>query len=162
LLVLQQALLDHGWGPKPLRRFTVQFPKPRAIQAPACEDRVVHHALMGVVVPVVRASVPAGELCLQTRVGGACRQLRNHGDAARGPAAMGTPWVLQGDIAAFLPVRHSILMGRVRRVVRDPDVLWLFETIIRNTAGYNGVGCPWGALPRNGWPTSILTLWTTC
>ncbi len=147
LLGLQQALLDHGWGPKPLRRFTVQFPKPRAIQAPACEDRVVHHALMGVVAPLFeRRFRPESYACRQglgvhaascatTEMLRAARRRWEH------------PWVLQGDIAAFFAsIDHSILMGRVRRVVRDPDVLWLFETIIRNTAGYNGVGLPLGSL----------------
>ena len=37
-------------------------------------------------------------------------------------------------------------MQRVSRLFKDPDVLWLFETLIRKCHGYDGVGLPLGSL----------------
>lgn len=148
LLGLQQALLDHGWGPKPLRRFQVTIPKPRTIQAPACEDRVVHHALMRIVMPIFERRFRPESFACRKGMGihGASRMTTAALRAAR--ARWGAAYVLKGDISAyFASIDHDILLQRLRRVISDPDVLWLFETIIRKTAGYvDGCGLPLGSL----------------
>lgn len=147
LLGLQQALVDHGWGPKPLRLFSVTEPKPRVIQAPACEDRIVHHALMRVVKPYFERRFRAETCACRKGLGihAASRMTTAHLRAAA--ARWGHPYILKCDVSAFfLSIDHEILMQRVSRLFKDPDVLWLFETLIRKCHGYDGVGLPLGSL----------------
>lgn len=57
------------------------------------------------------------------------------------------PYILKGDVSVyFANIDHDILLRRVRRLVADPGVLWLFETIVREAPGYDGVGIPLGSL----------------
>ena len=46
-------LLDGSWSPSPMRCFGIRDPKPRTIHAPAFQDRVVHHAIMNKVGPIL-------------------------------------------------------------------------------------------------------------
>ncbi len=52
LLLLQRELEDGSYRPGPYRTFQVMDPKPRQISAAPFRDRVVHHALTGVLEPV--------------------------------------------------------------------------------------------------------------
>ena len=52
LLALQRELESGAYRPGAYRSFTVREPKPRLISAAPFRDRVVHHALTGVLEPV--------------------------------------------------------------------------------------------------------------
>ena len=49
---LNEELTSFTYKPKPLRRFVIRDPKTRVIHASAFRDRVVHHALLNVIVPI--------------------------------------------------------------------------------------------------------------
>ncbi len=53
LLKIQTALQQQYWKPSPYRVFTIYERKPRQISAAPFRDRVVHHALMNVVEPLI-------------------------------------------------------------------------------------------------------------
>lgn len=147
LLGLQQALLDHGWGPKPLRRFQVTLPKPRMIQAPACEDRVVHHALMRVMIPLFERRFRPESFACRKGMGIHAASRMTTASLRAASARWERPYILKGDVSSyFASIDHDILMRRVRRVISDPDALWLFETIVRKAPGYDGRGLPLGSL----------------
>lgn len=55
LLRLQERLLDGSWTPGPYRQFTIYDRKPRLISAAPYADRVVHHALVAHIEPVLDA-----------------------------------------------------------------------------------------------------------
>ena len=56
LLTLQRQLRAKTYRPGGYRRFEILDPKPRIISAAPFRDRVVHHALCAVVVPLVERS----------------------------------------------------------------------------------------------------------
>lgn len=108
---------------------------------------MVHHALMRHVVPVfVRRFRPESFACRKgmgihpaSRL--TTRMLRE------ASARWKHPYVLQDDVSSyFASINHDILMTRLRRVLSDKDALWLFETIIQEAPGYDGVGLPLGSL----------------
>ena len=53
LLRLQQELRDRTYQPEAYRAFEIRDPKPRLISAAPYRDRVVHHALCNVIVPLL-------------------------------------------------------------------------------------------------------------
>jgi len=55
LFRLQEALLAQTYRPGPYTHFPIRDPKPRVISAAPFRDRVVHHALVGVIEPIFEA-----------------------------------------------------------------------------------------------------------
>lgn len=148
LFDIQDALTGKTWAPGPQREFVVREPKLRAIQAPPFADRVVHHALVGVVGPhFERRFISDSYACRQGK--GTQRAVarvqhflrvakRNHGDGI---------YVMQADISRyFASIRYDVLMREAARVISDPDVLWLWRRIVAGYGHENGVGLPVGAL----------------
>lgn len=146
LFNLQKQLLGHTWTPAPCRLFTVREPKLRLIQAPYFGDRVVHHALMDVVSPVFERRFIHDSYACRDNKGTHAASRRTTEFLRQATAAWERPWVLKADISKyFQSINHDLLLQRVRRVVSDPDVLWLFERVIRH-GGYDECGLPIGAL----------------
>jgi len=55
-------------------------------------------------------------------------------------------YILQADISKyFASINHNILLSILRRTIRDKNVTWLMERIIRHS-GFDDVGIPVGAL----------------
>lgn len=52
LYKLQWELLTHAYNPRSLKTFTVRDPKTRKISAANFRDRVVHHALCNIILPI--------------------------------------------------------------------------------------------------------------
>jgi retron-type reverse transcriptase len=49
---IQERLVSHTYRPGPYTSFRIRYPKPRLISAAPLQDRVVHHALCNVIVPL--------------------------------------------------------------------------------------------------------------
>lgn len=146
LVDIQNRLIWHAWEPGRWTHFTIHEPKRREICAPPFKDRVVHHALVRVTEPLFeRRFIDHSYAC---RVGKG-----THAAAARALALTrkarrnwGDYWVLKCDIAKCFPsIRHDVAKGIIRKVVRDSDTLWLWDTII-DKSGYEERGIPIGAL----------------
>ena len=56
LLQLHQALKTHTYKPGKYQTFQVYSPKPRLISAAPYRDRVVHHALCNIILPIFERS----------------------------------------------------------------------------------------------------------
>jgi len=125
LLSLQRELLARTYAPGPYRAFTIREPKARLISAAPYRDRVVHHALMSVLEPVVDARLAHD--CYACRRGkGSHSALDRYTQYARR-----FPYVWHGDIRKFFPsLDHEILKGLLARMVKDSAVLWLAGRII--------------------------------
>lgn len=146
IITLQNELMWKTWKPSRCRQFYVYEPKKRLISAPAFRDRVVHHAVVYVIEPLFeRKFIDRSFAC---RVG--------KGTHAAHEAVIKTlrkycrkynrVWVLQTDISKyFASINHDILLSILRRTIRDKNVIWLMERIIRNS-GFDDVGIPVGAL----------------
>ena len=125
---LQEELTIKTYQPGEYRTFRIYDPKPRLISAAPYRDRVVHHALCNVIVPLIERSFI--ETSYANRVGyGNHRALRKFTQYARS-----SHYILQCDIQKYFPsIHHSTLKGIIRRKIRCRSTLWLIETIIDNS-----------------------------
>ena len=122
---LQTELTAQTYHPGPYRTFQVMEPKRRMISAAPYRDRVVHHALCNIIVPIFERTFIGDSYA--NRVGyGTHRALRRFTQFARSHR-----YVLQCDIRKYFPsIDHAILKAAIRRKIKCPDTLWLIDTII--------------------------------
>ena len=125
LVQLQAELESKSYSPGSYRTFHIQDPKPRLISAAPYRDRVVHHALCQIIIPIFEKSFIGDSYA--NRVGlGTHRALRRFTDFARS-----SRYILQCDIKKYFPsIDHKILKQLIRRKIKCPDTLWLIEILI--------------------------------
>ena len=128
LLQLQTELQKHTYQPGNYRTFEIIDPKPRLISAAPYRDRVVHHALCNVIVPLIERSFIDDSYA--NRVGyGTHKALRRAVQFARSRR-----YVLQCDIRKYFPsIDHTILKQQLRRRLKGRATLRLIDTIIDNS-----------------------------
>ena len=125
LLLLRQELADGTYRPGGFRTHWITRPKPRLISAAPYRDRVVHHALMNILEPILdRHFHPHSYACRQGK--GA------HAAADRVQTLLGKHrFYLQCDVRKFFPsIDHEILKGMFRRLIKDGRVLELMDRIV--------------------------------
>lgn len=144
VLALQRELLAMTWRPGPFRTFTVFEPKERRIAAAPMRDRVVHHALCGLLAPVFEAD--AIEHSYACRVGKGA-----HRAAARARTlAQRHRYFLKADVRrCFDSIDHAVLLRMLAERVGNTRVLELLARIIAHQ--------PPGATPGRGIPIGNLT-----
>jgi retron-type reverse transcriptase len=125
LFTLQKELQTHTYRPGDYRTFQIRDPKPRLISAAPYRDRVVHHALCNIIMPILERSLIADTYA--NRIGyGTHRALRRFTQFART-----SKYILQCDIRKYFPsIDHLILKNQIRRKIKCADTLWLIDTII--------------------------------
>lgn len=128
LIRLHTELSEKTYQPGPYTTFDIYEPKRRMISAAPYRDRVVHHALCNIVVPLVERSFIDDSYA--NRLGyGVHRGLRRFIQFMRS-----SRYVLQCDLAKYFPsIDHEILKAKVRRKIKCPDTLWLIDRIIDNS-----------------------------
>lgn len=122
---LQQELQSQTYQPGTYRSFRIFEPKPRLISAAPYRDRVVHHALCNIVVPIFERTFVIDSYA--NRLGfGTHRALHRFTEFTRS-----NQYILQCDIRKYFPsIDHEILKSILRRKVKCVDTLWLIDTII--------------------------------
>ena len=146
LLEIQQELMSYKYSPAGYRQFHIYDRKPRCISAAPFRDRVVHHALMNIVEPLVDRTFI--DDCYASRKGKGVHAAvdRYQGYAKRFHYAM------KLDIVSYFPsIKHDILKRKLRCRIKDSNVLWLFDQIIDSTQSDSprprpGYGLPIGNL----------------
>jgi RNA-directed DNA polymerase len=125
LFTLQTELRNQTYQPGAYRTFEVRDPKPRIISAAPYRDRVVHHALCNVVMPLLEKSLISDTYA--NRVGyGTHMALKRFTHFARSHR-----YCLQCDIQKYFPsIDHEILKALIRQKIKCPETLWLIDTII--------------------------------
>ncbi|OUL23959.1 RNA-dependent DNA polymerase [Nostoc sp. RF31YmG] len=128
LIRLQQQLTDKTYQPGAYRTFHLINPKSRLISAAPYRDRVVHHALCNIIVPIFERTFIHDSYA--NRIGfGTHRALRKFTTFARN-----SRYILQCDIKKYFPsIDHIILKQLIRRKIKCPDTLWLIDTLIDNS-----------------------------
>ena len=145
-----QGQLDAGtWRPGAVTRFRIHDPKPRTISVAPFRDRVVHHALMGALEPVLDRAMVHESF--------ACR--RGKGTHAALDHAQGLVrrwgWFVKLDVArCFDSVRHDLVLGRLERRVKDRRVLGLCASILEGPPSDLDAD---PTTPRRGLPIGSLT-----
>jgi len=141
LRLLHEGLLRGDYPVGRMRRFTIRDPKPRVIHAPCFRERVLHHALVAQMGPVMdRALVHDVYAC---RIGKgahvAVQRVQHH--------ARRWPWYAQIDIRQyFSSIDHRALLGLIARKFSDHDLLALVARIVAAHENAPGRGLPIGAL----------------
>jgi len=147
LLNIHNHLVWGSWQPGRAREFRIYEPKQRDIQAPPFADRIVHHALIGVVEPFFERRFIHHSYACRTGKGAqrACRAVQGMiRQTQRGGA---TPWLVKADIKAFFAsIDHDVLFRAIRRVITCRRTLALWRTITSAYGHEHGVGVPVGAL----------------
>ncbi len=125
LLSLQEVLLSLTYKPGPYRNFIIFEPKRRLVSAAPFRDRVVHHALCRVIEPIWEARFHSHSYACRVGKGTHAAVDKAHQWVRR------YPYVFHGDIVKYFPsIDHQILMGLITKKIRDPEVIWLAQTIL--------------------------------
>ena len=128
LLKIQQELRDKTYQPGSYRTFHLRDIKSRLISAAPYRDRVVHHALCNIIIPIFERTFISDTYA--NREGyGTHKALRRFTAFARS-----SRYVLQCDIKKYFPsIDHEILKQLIRRKIKCKDTLWLIDKIIDNS-----------------------------
>jgi RNA-directed DNA polymerase len=130
LLDLQEALRTKEYRPGPYVSFAIHEPKRRLISAAPFADRVVHHALCNVIEPLFERRFLADSYANRKGKGTHAALDRCQAFARR------YPYVLPCDVKQFFPaIDHALLLETLQRVIVDPHVLWLCQTILASGVG---------------------------
>lgn len=121
--------------------FWIHDPKLRRILAPSFRDRILHHAMMRVMAPVLERSLVDDTFACRTGKGTLAAVHRAQAHARR------SPWFVKADVRSyFASIDHGVLAGLLRRRFRDPGLLGLCERVLSRVPDGPGRGLPIGAL----------------
>lgn len=130
LLSLQEELQSKTYKPGAYHSFFIHDPKKRLISAAPFRDRVVHHALCRVMEPIWEARFIHDSYANRVEKG-THRALDRAQELSRK-----YKYVLQCDVRQFFPsIDHAILMNEFTRLIKDKDLLWLCEAILKSGEG---------------------------
>lgn len=125
LYQLQNELQGKNYKPGEYTTFHIYDPKPRLISAAPFRDRVVHHALMNIVAPLLERSFIFHSYANRRRKG-THRAIRRYQNYSRQ-----YDFVLKCDIKKYFPsIDHAILKSLIRKRIACQQTLWLIDTII--------------------------------
>ncbi len=125
VLQLQRELRDQTYTPGGYREKIITRPKARLISAAPFRDRVVHHALCGVVMPLFERRM-IHDLYSNRPGKGTHAAIRRCQEFCRSH-----PYVLKCDVRKFFPsMDHAILKGILRRTIRCRATLALLDKVI--------------------------------
>ena len=123
------------------RRFRIRDPKPRIIHAPCFRERVLHHALMAHIGPVLDRALVDDTYACRTGKGALTAVYRAQHHTRR------WPWWAKIDIRSyFASIDHAILKALLARKLKDPGLLALIGRIVDAHEDTPGKGLPIGAL----------------
>lgn len=133
IIALHEALVNKTYTTGTYINFPVFDKKERIVSRLPFIDRIVHHAAMLIVEPLLTSMLVADTYsCIKGR--GTHKASYALKKALRNKAA--TTYYLQLDIKKFYPsVDHDILKTLLRRKFKDQDLLWLFDNIIDSASG---------------------------
>ncbi len=134
LLLIRQMLINKTFTTSKYTTFKVYEPKERVIsRLPYFPDRIIHHAIVNVIGPILTATFTADTYsCIKGRgVHGALNKLTHYLKDEQS-----TRYCLQIDAEKFYPsINHDILKSLLRRKINDVDLLWLLDDIIDSAPG---------------------------
>lgn len=139
---IRDAIIGGTWTPQPYRKFELyNYTKRREIEAPAYQDRIVHHMIHQVLEPLFERRFIYDSY--------SCRKGKgNHAAVDRAEAFMrhlAPCHILQCDVSKFFPsVNHEVLMSLIGKKVRDDRALALIRRA--SFTSEDGRGIPIGAV----------------
>ena len=130
LTAILHELTTETWQPGGYGSFTIHEPKRRKISAAPFRDRVVHHALVNIIEPILERSFIDDSYANRKNKG-------THRALDRCTQFMRRfKYVLQCDIQQFFPaIDHDILLQTLRRKIACPATVRLCEKIVASGDG---------------------------
>ena len=142
LLSLKSELMLHSYKPRPLKTFIVRDPKTRNISKSDFRDRIVHHALINIIGPILDKRfihdsyanrINKGTIKAIERFELFKRKVTNN--------LKSEAFCLKADIKHYFEeVDHEILIQVIKRKIKDKKVIWLIKQILRNTPEIQVIG----------------------
>lgn len=142
LLCLRNELRNKTYIPRPLRKFQIREPKIREIGASDFRDRVVHHAICNIIEPIFEKTFIHHSYACRTGKG-------THRAINQAQFLCRTKrYFLKCDISKyFASIDHDILKKILAGKIKDPELIWLLNTIIESTQSDGSEkGVPIGSL----------------
>lgn len=138
ILKLHDELVTRSYEVSPYNLFVKYEPKKRVLYKLPFRDRIVQWAIMNVIVNIWEAQIPFCSFsCVRGR-GTHYAKRKMQRAMRRDPD--GTRYSLKLDIEKFYPsIDHDILKVVIRKKIKDPDLLWLLDTIIDSVRKNEGV-----------------------
>ena len=122
---LQHGLRDGSVPVGEAASFEIFDPKPRTIHAPVFRERVLHHALMRHLGPILEKSLVADTFACRTGKGAIAAVMRAQDHARR------YSWYGKLDVRQyFASISHSRLLEMLRRRFKDRRLLTLLGRIV--------------------------------
>lgn len=141
LHALRQEVLSGRYVPSKMVSFRIRDPKPRLIYAPCFKDRVLHHALMFHVGPVLDRALVFDTYACRTGKGTLAAVQRCQRQMMR------FSWYCKIDIRAyFASIDQPCLKQMLRQRLKNPALLSLIDMIIDSFHVMPGKGLPIGSL----------------
>ncbi|MEZ5672685.1 MAG: reverse transcriptase/maturase family protein [Thiotrichaceae bacterium] len=125
LFTLQQELQSNTYQPADYHLFTIYERKPRVIAAANFRDRVVHHALLNIVEPLIDQRFIADSYANRKGKGvhHAVDRYQNWAKRYR--------YVLKMDVLQYFPsIDHILLKNKLKNYIQEVQTLDLFNKII--------------------------------
>lgn len=127
---LSRELQEKSYRPGPYTYFLINDPKERTIAAAPFRDRVVHHALIRVIEPLIDPRFIEDSF--------ACRKGKGTHAGVRRALEFSRkfPWAVKCDIRRYFPsIDHEIMRAQLSRLIADPDVINLINVILSSHVG---------------------------
>ena len=135
-----------------MRCFRIRDPKPRIIHAPCFRERVLHHALIAHVGPVLDRALVDDTFACRLGKGALAAVQRAQAHSRR------FPWYAKIDIRAyFASIDHEALMALLERRFKDAGLLRLLRRIVDAHHTEPGKGLPIGALTSQNFANYYLS-----
>lgn len=135
ILVELQEELRHGtYKPGKVLRFVDPGPPPRDIVCPTFRDKIVHHAIVRVIIPYLEKYFYSDSYACRKDKGTlkACQRLQEMYRSATGKWGHRCFYVLKGDFKKFFPtLNHDFTLYMYRKLFKDERLIAVMETIIR-------------------------------
>jgi len=145
---LHQALENKTYRHSDYTGFYIRDPKVRHIHKAVVKDRIVHHALFKVLNPIFESTFISDSYSCRKDYG-THKGFKKLVSYSRKVSKNYTQncWALKCDIKRFFDsVDHDILLGLIKLKIKDPDIMWLLEEIIRGFEMEKSKGIPIGNL----------------
>lgn len=130
---LLESLENGTYRPEKLRLFYVHDPKTRLIEAPVLQDRIVQHALLSVIGPLIEKRFIDHSYACRVKKGthAASDQLKSYLVNYKNSG-----YYLKIDIEKFFySIDHRVLDGQLRQIIKCEDTLSLLKLFYRNDLG---------------------------
>jgi len=134
IVELYRELKYHKYKHGVYTKFRICDPKPRVIHKATVRDRVLHHAIFRVLNPLFEPCFISNSFSCRIRKG-THKGVATLGKILRRVSQNGTRpcFALKCDIRKFFDsVDHSILLGIIKKKIKDEEAIWLIKEIMES------------------------------